>query len=137
MACYRNSNFHRSAQTQRGRGVGNVLRSLYSNVTPVLKSVGSKILTSPMTKAAANVVKDIAVNAGLNVFKETLRGDNLSKSLDNNLSAAKRKLSKALVKQLYKQVGRGKKKRSSSGEKIAAKRQKLNFLFDDDSVQID
>ena len=134
MACYRNSHFQKSSQSQRGRGAGNVLRSLYNKVTPAVKYVGSKVLASPISKAALSAVKDIAVNASLNVLKETLQGNELSKSVGNNVSVAKRKLNEALLKQLYKQLRRGKKPLT---EKRVAKRRKIDFLFDDDSVPID
>jgi hypothetical protein len=127
MSCYRNCHFQRSAQAQRGRGIGNVLRSLYNKATPFLTAVGSKVLDSQITKEALTTVKDIAANASLNVLKETLEGKDLSKSVGNNINIAKRKLSKAFMKQLYKQVGQAKKKRVS-------KHRKLNYLFDDDGV---
>ena len=137
MACYRNLSLSRTAQSQRGRGAGNILRSLYSKVTPVLKSVGTKVINSPITKTALSTVKEIATNASLNVLKDTLRGKDPLKSVQNNASVAKRKISKALLKQLYEQAGKGKRKRLPDSDKRAAKREKFDFVFDDDSVVID
>jgi len=138
MACYRNQSLSKTAQSQRGRGVGNILRSLYSKVTPTLKSVGTKVLNSPITKAALTTVKEIATNASLNVLKDTLRGEDPLKSVQNNASVAKRKISKALLKQLYEQAGKGRKRRRlPDSDKRAAKKEKYEFVFDDDSVVID
>jgi hypothetical protein len=141
MACFRNTACQNSVRLQRGRGLGNVLRSLYGKVTPTLKAVGSKVLDSPVTKAALSTVKDIATNAGLNVLKDTLKGEDVSKSVKSNLSVAKRKLSQDLLKQLYEQsqIGRGRKKRrrTNDSEPKVSKKTKLKFLFDDDSVVID
>lgn len=139
MACYRNnSSFKRNPQSQRGRGVGNILRSLYNKVTPTIKSFGSKVLASPVTKTALTTVKDIAANTGLTILKDTLRGEDLATSTRSNVSVAKRKLSKALLDQLYRQTGRGRKKRRlTDSDKRGGKRRKIEFLFDDDSVVID
>jgi len=138
MACHNNLSFNRTAQSQRGRGVGNILRSLYSKVTPALKTVKAKVLNSPITKTALNTVKDIATNASLNVLKDTLRGEDPLKSVQNNANVAKRKISKALMKQLYEQAGKGRKrKRLADNDKRAVKKRKIEFVFDDDSVVID
>jgi hypothetical protein len=138
MACYRNSTCRRSWQSQQGRGLRNVFQSIYRKVAPTLKAAGAKVLTAPMTKAALTAVKDIAANAGLNVLKDTLKGEDVSKSVESNVSVAKRKLSQALLKQLYKQTGRGRKrKRLADSEKGLNSKRKIEFLFDDDSVPID
>jgi len=138
MSHFRNCTSRHSAQPQQGRGVGNVLKSLVRKVTPAIKSVGSNILTAPVTKTILGAAKEIGANAGLDILKDTLKGKDVSNSVGRNVSVAKKKLSEALLKQLYKQVEKENRKRTaSSALKKTVKKKKIDFVFDDEDVVID
>jgi len=138
MSCYRNttcSHLRQRAQTsQCGRGVGGVLRSLYTHMLPVIKSTGAKILSAPITKSVLQTAKKSAVDAGIRIAKDTLEGKKLSKSLGSNLNIAKEEISDAIKTSLNIRKGR---KRPAVAKRRMGKKPRMIDLFNDEKVKID
>lgn len=158
MACYRNKTSRQTCQLQYGRGSGGILRSLYNGTAPTvktIKTIGSAILSSPVTQTVLNstsdAIKEVALDAGLNIVKDALAGEKVSESVASNMNAAKHQIGHAILDNICKQCkqhGRGKKRkrrRSASCEKNSgsrsddSKRKEIDYetLFDDEEVEID
>jgi hypothetical protein len=92
MAC-----LHRGPHVQRGRGIGGTLGSIFKAAAPAAMRVGRKILASPVTKDVAHAAKRSALQAGLNVVKDTLSGRDAGESLKENLDTAKDAVTNSLL----------------------------------------
>lgn len=79
---------HRGEYFQRGRGLGSFFRAIIRTVLPIISSVGSKVVKSPITKNLIKTAKRSAIDAGLNVASDVLEGKNLGESLKSNLVTA-------------------------------------------------
>jgi hypothetical protein len=139
MSCYRNTTLSRRhrKQIQYGRGVGSILRTMYNHVFPVIKSVGTRVLSSPITKSVLKIAKQSAADAGIRIVKETLQGKKLSKSLGSNLNIAKEEITDAIKTNLGIKKGR---KRPLVAKRQDTKRTRTNRFIDiynDEKVKID
>ena len=77
---------------QRGRGLGGLLRMFKSLFSPVLKSVGKKVVkaaTSNTAKSIAKTLGEQAIESGLNLATDALRGNNLKESANNEFTTFK------------------------------------------------
>ena len=112
---------HRGPYIQCGRGLGGILNSMYKSVVPAMQLFGQKLLASPKTQEVLNTVKKSALEAGMNVVKDTLRGKNFGSSVSDNVSSAKEAISESLLSALDK-----KKVVSVAEPRIVKKRKRAN-----------
>ena len=105
---------------QRGRGLGGLLRMFKSLFSPVLKSVGKKVVkaaTSNTAKSIAKTLGEQAIESGLNLATDALRGNNLKESANNEFTTFKHTAADSLDK-----IKR--KRKNQEGEGIKIKRMK-------------
>ena len=77
---------------QRGRGIGGLLRMIKSLFTPVLKSVGKNVVraaTSNTAKSIAKTLGEQAIESGINLATDALRGNNLKERVNNEFASFK------------------------------------------------
>ena len=77
---------------QRGRGLGGILRMIKSLFTPVLKSVGKNVVkaaTSNTAKSIAKTLGEQAIESGINLATDALRGNNIKESANNEFTSFK------------------------------------------------
>lgn len=83
---------HKGSFTQRGRGLGNIFGALLRAVIPV----GKSILKSPITKSILTTAKDTAIQGGISLAADALRGGDVGESLKQNLNVAKTRMADTL-----------------------------------------
>ena len=127
---------------QRGRGLGGLLRMIKSIFTPVLKSVGKNVVkaaTSNTAKSIAKTLGEQAIESGINLATDALRGNDLKESASNEFNAFKNTTAdtlQTLKRKRKNQEGYGlsmskKMKKSKSQRKNLRKfraRKKIDFL---------
>lgn len=113
---------HKGAFSQRGRGLGNIFGSLMRAVIPL----GKSIFRSPITKSILNSVKDSAIQGGVSVASDALRGGDVKESLKKNLGNARDRLANTLDSNF--QTGKRSKKRGKGGGKKKKRRQLTDLL---------
>lgn len=99
---------------QRGQGIGNLLGSLFKSFIPVASKIGRSILGSPITKSVLRGARDAALEGGLNVATDALRGADVNRSIEKNLEGARNSVAGA--------VDRGRKRKKHGAYKKPAKR---------------
>lgn len=134
---------------QRGRGVGGTLSSMFKGVVPAMKIMGEKILATPAAQDVLKTGANSVLEGGLNIAKDTLRGRNFKESVSENVTSAKKAVTKSLRSALKQRggevanVGVGvKRKREATvptlveGEGRKSKKKKRNYgdLFEEDFV---
>ena len=101
---------------QRGRGLGGLLRMFKSLFSPVLKSVGKNVVkaaTSNTAKSIAKTLGEQAIESGLNLATDALRGNNLKESANNEFTTFKHTAADSLDK-----IKRKRKNQEGEGIKI-------------------
>lgn len=93
---------HRGPYIQRGRGIGSSLTAMFKGVIPALQLFGDKVMQSPITKEVIKTGKRAALDAGLNVASDVLGGKKLKPSLSENVTTAKKAVTKSLLSALEK-----------------------------------
>ena len=86
---------------QRGRGLGGLLRMIKSIFTPVLKSVGKNVVkaaTSNTAKSIAKTLGEQAIESGINLATDALRGNSIKESASNEFNAFKNTTADTLEK---------------------------------------
>ena len=86
--------FRGGERLQRGRGIGGLLRLVKSVFSPFIKSAGKTIVkaaTSDTGKNILNSVKDQALETGLHLASDVLRGKDMKESVQNEVQNVKRK----------------------------------------------
>ena len=79
---------------QRGRGIGGLLRIVKSLFSPLVKTAGKSIVkaaTSTTGKKVLNSLKDQAIESGVRLATDALRGEDMNVSLENERQHVKRK----------------------------------------------
>ena len=87
---------HRGAFSQRGRGLGSIFSSLIRAVIPAASKVGKAMLKSPITKELLKTAKDTAIQGGVSLAADALRGEDMSESLQQNLNMAKERMADSM-----------------------------------------
>ena len=100
--------FKGGERLQRGRGIGGLLRLVKSVFSPLIKSAGKtvvKAVTSSTGKAVMNSLKDQAIDSGMKIATDALRGEDMEESLQQELQHVKRKAADGLesVRRMKKQ----------------------------------
>lgn len=82
--------------SQRGQGIGNLLGSLFKSIIPVTSRIARSIMGSPITKSVLKGARDAAIEGGLNVATDALRGQNIGDSVQQNLEGARQTVANAV-----------------------------------------
>ena len=80
---------------QKGRGIGGLLRAASSLFKPFFKTVGStalKVARSNTGKAIGKALKEQAISSAKNIALDTIRGENIRDSLDNEVSNVRKRV---------------------------------------------
>jgi hypothetical protein len=121
---------HRGPYIQRGRGIGSSLTAMFKGAIPALKLFGEKIIQSPVTKEIVNTAKRSALDAGLNVASDLLKGKKIKQSVSENVDTAKKAVTNSLVTALEKaKVDTVGKKPVVKSKKMSGKRGKKQVTF--------
>lgn len=91
---------HRGPYIQRGRGFGSIFSSIFRSAVPALKTLGSKILGSSITKNVGKTLAQSALQGGLSLASDALDGKNVKDSFSSNVTQARRNLAKTLRKEV-------------------------------------
>ena len=100
--------FKGGERLQRGRGIGGLLRLVKSVFSPLIKSAGKtvvKAVTSNTGKAVMNSLKDQAIDSGMKIATDALRGEDMEESLQQEIQHVKRKAADGIesVRKMKKQ----------------------------------
>jgi hypothetical protein len=121
---------HRGPYIQRGRGIGSSLTAMFKGAIPALKLFGEKIIQSPVTKEIVKTAKRSALDAGLNVASDLLKGKKIKQSVSENVDTAKKAVTNSLVTALEKaKVDTVGKKPVVKSKKMSGKRGKKQVTF--------
>ena len=121
--------FKGGERLQRGRGIGGLLRLVKSLFTPLVKSAGKSILkaaTSNTGKAVMNSIKDQAIDSGIRLASDALRGEDMDESLHNELQSVKRKAADGLESVVRKKKKQNDYRDNSNTTYIKRKKTKYN-----------
>ena len=80
---------------QKGRGIGGLLRAASSLFKPFFKTVGStalKVARSDTGKAIGKALKEQAISRAQNIALDTIRGENIKDSLNNEVSNVRKRV---------------------------------------------
>jgi len=80
---------------QKGRGIGGLLRAASSLFKPFFKTVGStalKVARSDTGKAIGKALKEQAISSAQNIALDTIRGENIKDSLNNEVSNVRKRV---------------------------------------------
>ena len=121
--------FKGGERLQRGRGIGGLLRLVKSLFTPLVKSAGKSIVkaaTSNTGKAVLNSIKDQAIDSGIRLASDALRGGDMDESLHNELQSVKRKAADGLESVVRKKKKQNDFRDNSNTAYIKRKKTKYN-----------
>ena len=121
--------FKGGERLQRGRGIGGLLRLVKSLFTPLVKSAGKSIVkaaTSNTGKAVMNSIKDQAIDSGIRLASDALRGEDMDESLHNELQSVKRKAADGLESVVRKKKKQNDYRDNSNTTYIKRKKTKYN-----------
>jgi hypothetical protein len=88
--------FHQGPYLQRGGGLGNIFGSLFKAIIPAASKLGRNIIKSPLTKSILKSAKDTAVEGGLTLASDALRGRDMGESVQKNLKRARSRVADAI-----------------------------------------
>ena len=80
---------------QKGRGIGGLLRAASSLFKPFFKTVGStalKVARSDTGKAIGKALKEQAISSAKNIAIDTIRGENIRDSFNNEVSNVRKRV---------------------------------------------
>ena len=86
--------FRGGERLQRGRGIGGILRFFRNLFTPALSKLGGTVVKAAQSKAgkvAMNALKEQAIDSGMNLTIDALRGRDMKESLEREVSDAKKR----------------------------------------------
>lgn len=116
---------HRGSFSQRGRGLGNIFGSLMRAVVPI----GKSIFKSPITKSILRTVRDTALEGGVSMASDALRGRDVGESFQDSLGTAKNRLADSLESGLA-QHNRPAVKRKGRGRRGGTKKRRRQSNLD-------
>ncbi len=132
MSRFRPSDFvqsRRGFQAQSGNGLGNFLGTAYKTIAPHIKTVGEKVISSPVVQDVLATAKKSAKDAGLQIAADTLKGGN--KNLGAKLGRAKREIAKTIEDSVSASKSQ---KRKAPTKRRGGKKLKVHYtdIFDED-----
>ena len=80
---------------QKGRGIGGLLRAASSLFKPFFKTIGGtalKVARSNTGKAIGKALKKQAISSAKNIAFDTIRGENIQDSLNNEVSNVRKRV---------------------------------------------
>ena len=84
---------------RRGAGIGSIFSSLFSRLVPIVKTalgVGRRALASQAGQQIAKAAKRSAMQAGLSVVGDALRGDNVAESAKREIAKARKTMGRVI-----------------------------------------
>lgn len=81
---------------QRGGGIGSFLANIAKKIIPFLFKTGKAIASTGVGQRVISAAKDSAVNGGLNLVQDVLKGGNVKDSISTGLREAKKSVLSAL-----------------------------------------
>lgn len=130
MSHFRPSDFVQSRRlfsAQSGKGLGNFLGTAYKTVAPHIKTVGEKVISSPVVQDVLTTAKKSAVDAGLQLAADALKGRN--KNLGAKLGRAKQQIADTIENSMSTSKTR---KRKAASKRRGGKKTKFTDIFDED-----
>lgn len=121
---------------QTGRGIGNFLGDMYRRAVPHMKTIGKKVVNSPVAQDVFKTAKKAAVEAGLQLAADTLRGRSAKNTLSEKVGKAKRDIASTIENSLSPEdrsstPQRGRKRKSGGVTVISKKRRRrVRDIFD-------
>lgn len=126
---------------QSGRGVGDFLGKMYHQAAPHIKTIGKKVAASPVAQDVFKTAKKAALEAGLQIASNALRGrSGVASTLGEKVGKAKKDIADTIQKSLSSDdqvpAPRRGRKRKSGGVTVVAKkssgkrRRRVRDIFD-------
>lgn len=97
----------RRRNVQVGRGLGSVLTSVFRTLSPYAKTLlnfGRRIFTSKPGRAIVKTAQQSAVESGLKVVDDVIKGKNVKASLKENVKAVAKNVGSSTLTQVKKMV---------------------------------
>jgi len=120
-------NIHRGERIQAGRGLGSLFGSIFRTLKPLAQmgiQAGRRFIQSDFAKSIGRTALETGKEALKNVVADALDGQNVSESLNKEVTNAKSKIA-----QQIRGSGKRKKKNCKPCEKeIMIKKKKFNLL---------
>ena len=86
---------YRSPYAQKGYGLGGIFRGVAKFFRPVARNV-VKVFSKPAVKKVLKTVGEEAVNTGGEVLIDSLRGNDVEKTLDTRINLAKKRIADSI-----------------------------------------
>lgn len=129
----------RRRNVQVGRGIGSILSGLIRGFGPLAKTIGQSLFGLGKKAVKSNTTKEIiksaakdGLTAGVNVAKDIIKGENLSKSVEKNLIPAVDSIvsnaSEKIEKAIDKATNNRKRSATSSSEKQVPNKKKKDMF---------
>jgi D-alanyl-D-alanine carboxypeptidase len=117
---------------QKGHGIGSILSSVFRNLLPVVKKIGTRILKSKVTKRVGKAAAKAALRGGIDIVADTLHGENVKGSVKKNIKVASRKVANSLItpKRPRKPAKKAKAKKNPKKALKKKRRTRVRDIFD-------
>lgn len=117
---------------QSGKGIGNFLGTAYKTIAPHIKTVGEKIISSPVVEDVMLTAKKSVLDAGLQIAADTLKGKN--KNLGQKLGRAKKQIAETIEGSISTNKSQKRKKgsRAASSKRKRGNKGRFSDIFDED-----
>lgn len=128
----------RRRNVQVGRGIGSILSSLIRGFGPLAKSIGQslfglgkKAIKSDTTKEIIKSAAKDGLNAGVNIAKDIIKGENLEKSVEKNLLPAVDTIVSNASEKIEKAINKAtdNRKRSGNSDSSSPPKKKKRDMF--------
>ena len=86
---------YRSPYAQKGYGLGGIFRGVAKFFRPIARNV-VKVFSKPAVKKVLKTVGEEAVNTGGEVLIDSLRGNDVEKTLDTRINLAKKRIADSI-----------------------------------------
>ena len=121
--------YHKGKLLQKGYGLGGIFSGLIRRFLPAVKLMGSKILSSPITKSIGESAKESAAKAGLKLAQDILSGENVKESVKKGLGTIKGDVLETTKKKLSGGGKKGGKRKNTKASN--SKKNKKTKMYDD------
>lgn len=98
----------RRRNVQTGRGLGTILSSIFRTIAPYAKTllnVGKRIFSSRPAQAIVKSAQQSAVQSGLNVVDDVIKGKNVKRSLKEHAQSLAQDVGSSAVSEVKKLAG--------------------------------
>ena len=129
MSIYHRGPFLHNGHGPRGSGFGSILSSLFKTIIPVVSKIGRSFISSDITKSALRGVKNAAIESGVSLATDVLRGEDIETSAKKNLEKARHTVADAVESSLKKRSYPSNKKVSKRPKKAKRARKAKDIFF--------